>query len=334
MTAETCDQCSRPEAAHSLVRWNGRAYCRRCTERAQRESNTFIEADHPLEETIERNQVSYFRFLSKTAPLYLLVGLVLFGYPLTMLTLGRLQDVDAQLLYFCLALFGLLGVVLFVLFGLIGVPVHRSGLPRTIKVRGADLVVTGPRRETSVPLSECRWSFGKFADELYLFTGRTGGVTIHTPTKPVVCGYTSNWAEQWVLFLRLAEVPRQSTVGCARRFQQLALVILGGIIGTALGTVIGWPLVLFPVDPMLRFGLGFMGAIDGLAAVGIYVTCEEGNPREAKSRLHPAMLAASFGLVGMMCGRGLGLLTVALAAVLNALIGYALGVACRRRIDR
>jgi hypothetical protein len=110
----------------------------------------------------------------------------------------------------------------------------RSRLPRTVKVRGGELVVAYRDSEGAAPLAECAWHPGTTRWDYDTFCRpRTPAVVISCPgRKPVACGLSPESYRRWVEFLTRAGVRARGRFPWARL---LAWCPLGLVAGVAAG---------------------------------------------------------------------------------------------------
>jgi hypothetical protein len=131
------------------------------------------------------------------------------------------------------------------------------------------LIVT-PRARHCLPLASCEWVAGKSSHDEF--------VAMYLPVQPAIMLLTDHGrftvtnlpgeVELWEAFLTLARPRAHQPLGCGMTgLLFLAAVTGGGVVGATCGAVLSrvWP------QPFLVASLTFLGAMDGMVAIGSYV---------------------------------------------------------------
>lgn len=328
MDSNVCRCCSTPLAGNALTLWDGRTYCRDCVQAASPALHAAAVAGKPLCERLEPRQVSpwkYFRFVGG----WLVISvLVLFGMPLGLgVVLG---NVPLEILLLALGFFGCAGLIFLGLPALLNAVIHRRSLPREISIADGVLTIVTPHKTERVPLASCKWLVGgTAADEICLYTGLRRGVMIQTPEAQFAIGHEPGNLDRWRSFLLLAELPRSRQLGCLWWFM---LTVLGLTIGAALGAALGQIAAPALNQPMVKWSLAVLGAIDGVIAALMYASCTSEGAEAARKRMHPALIGLTFMAIGLKVGIGGNWHMALIGSGLNGVLGLVIAGFCRSRI--
>lgn len=209
----------------------------------------------------------------------------------------------------------------------------RSRLPRSVTVRGGEVVVAYRTEGWTAPLAESAWHLGTTrSDETLLCTPRTPAVVISCPGhEPVACGLTPESYQQWVEFLTRAGVRSRGLFPWAR-------VLVACPVGLATGMAVGWAvgtlLAATTGDGRWAFALTLLGGFDGLLAPAVAVGWGWYAPGHSKREewrwAGPLFFAVGFAalallLFGARRGIGMGWPATLVVMALNACLGWVMG---------
>lgn len=281
-----------------------------------------------LEETVSRQDVGAFRFITYVGRWYLFAVSLVFGLPFGLLVLAGKVDIWGPVVV--IAFFGGVGIVLLILKSAVGIVAVRSRLPRTISVREGKLCIATPKENKYIELTNCKWYSGSTAaDELCMFSGLRRGIVIQTPETQIACGHSAEMLDHWRNFLMLARIPENPPRGCLRIF---VIGSVGMIFGILIGAGLGHIVSIFTKDEKWTLALGFMGVIEGAVVALIYATCTSEGVAAARKRLHPTLIGLAFFVIGMKFGAVGGLSSAFVCGSINAVFGALVAWLCRVKI--
>ena len=324
-----CPYCSHPVSGEPVTLWDGRTYCRQCIEEVSPALYDFAAGGGELYDILDRDDVRWGHFMSLLGKWYLGLVMLLFGLPFSLAILAGKGDIWA--LVFVLVFFGGGGMILLSLQALIGVRVHRSRLPRRITLQNGQLVISAPKGEKNVTITDCRWFFGGTSvDQPSMFTQLRRSVVIQTPEEQIACGYCEDMLPHWHAFLSLARIPERPHHGCLRL---IGIAGVGMILGLPIGIGIGFLVSAITKNHVWPATLGFMGLIEGATVALMYAGCTSEGAVAARKRFHPALAGIVFSAIGMKFGFIAGLPGAITCGSINGLFGVLIGWFCRAKID-
>jgi len=307
--------------------WGGQTYCRKCVEEVSPALYDFVTTGGELQDILDQNDVSAIQYMSLVGK-WLLVGIMLFFVlPMGLGVLAGKADIWEPI--FALAFSGGIGTILLSLKSFLGVAALRKRLPRKVTVKNGQLVITTPKKQKSVPLSDCKWYFGStLADAPCMFTRLRQGVVIQTPENSISCGHSQDMLAHWRAFLSLTRIPKNPPHGC---LWFITAAGAGMIIGLLVGTGIGCILSIITNNNKWISALGFIGFLQGPVVALIYRSCTSEDA--AAARKIPALLGFVFFVIGMKFGVGAGLTGALICGCINAMLGVFVGWRCRAKIN-
>ena len=329
MSSFTCARCYHPNSGDPLKLWDGKEYCSKCAECVSPELKVWA-LDDSLTDTLERRDVHGWYYLSYMWPRLMLVVLALAAIPM-MLGIAGQQWQGVWAGFVIIASIGAFAFMFLGLQAILGHFVFRFRLPRVIALKAGEFTVTQGGRTHAYDLKSCKWQEGAtMVDQSEMFTRLRSGIVLYLPNGAVALGHSPGSAPRWRALLQIASVPRNKPLGCARL---LLLAFAGLVLGCAAGIAAGLALTAVGQPAVWKGMLGFLGAIDGMVIALVYWTATSQHTDAARKRLHPLVLYIVFGLVGAKIGFMGNWNGVFVCATLNAVIGLALGIFCRLKIQ-
>ena len=321
-----CPYCSYPVAEEHVTMWDGRPYCRKCVEEVSPSLLRFYSEGKKLQDILDRSDISVLNYLNYIGKLYLLSVIMIFGLPGVLLVL--LGKIELRGLLFVLGIFGVGGTVFMALQAILGAWLQRFHLPEEVRIENGFFLITSRKKQESVPLKDCKWYYGSTsADQTSHTTTLRKGVVIQTPDTKLAVGYDRDVLDHWRAFLTLTRLPQNPP---PKYFRLTFLGLVGAAIGLVIGCSVGYLVDSITNENIWGPALGFLGLVDGAAAVVLYDTCTSEGIKAAKARTHPALLGLMFFALGVKLGPDLP--SAFVCASVNSALGITLGWLCRMRI--